>query len=48
MSGEKTFDPTAKRKQDAAQKGDVLRSRELATAIAVLVEIGRASCRERV
>lgn len=37
MSGEKTFDPTAKRKQDAAQKGDVLRSRELATAIAVLV-----------
>lgn len=37
MSGEKTFDPTPKRKQDAAQKGDVLRSRELATAIAVLV-----------
>lgn len=37
MSGEKTFDPTPKRKQDAAQKGDVLRSRELATAITVLV-----------
>lgn len=37
MSGEKTFDPTPKRKQDAAQKGDVLRSRELATAIAVLI-----------
>lgn len=37
MSGEKTFDPTPKRKQDAAQKGDVLRSRELATATAVLV-----------
>ena len=36
MSGEKTFDPTAKRKQDAAQKGDVLRSRELGTAIAIL------------
>lgn len=40
MSGEKTFDPTPKRKQDAAQKGDVLRSRELATAIAVLVGAG--------
>ena len=37
MSGEKTFDPTPKRKADAAQKGDVLRSRELATATAVLV-----------
>ena len=40
MSGEKTFDPTPKRKQDAAEKGDVLRSRELATAIAVLVGAG--------
>ena len=36
MSGEKSFDPTEKRKRDAAQKGDVLRSREVATAIAVL------------
>jgi flagellar biosynthesis protein FlhB len=36
-SGEKSFAPTDKRKRDAAQKGDVLRSRELATAIAVLV-----------
>ena len=29
--GEKTFDPTPKRRADAAKKGDVLRSRELAT-----------------
>lgn len=36
MSGEKSFAPTEKRKRDAAQKGDVLRSREVATAIAVL------------
>ncbi len=36
MSGEKTFAPTAKRRRDAALKGDVLRSRELATAVAVL------------
>lgn len=36
-SGEKTFAPSAKRKKDAALKGDVLRSRELATAISVLV-----------
>lgn len=36
-SGEKTFAPTQKRRQDAAKKGDVLRSRELATAVAVLV-----------
>lgn len=36
MSGEKTFAPTAKRRRDAAQKGDVLRSREVATAFAVL------------
>jgi len=40
MSGEKTFDPTPKRKQDAAKQGDVLRSRELATATAVLVGAG--------
>jgi flagellar biosynthesis protein FlhB len=36
MSGEKTFAPTEKRRRDAAQKGDVLRSRELGTAVAVL------------
>jgi len=30
-AGEKTFDPTPKRRQDAAKKGDVLRSKELAT-----------------
>ena len=37
QSGEKSFAPSAKRKQDAARKGDVLRSRELATAVGVLV-----------
>lgn len=37
MSEEKTFAPTEKRRRDAALKGDVLRSREAATAIAVLV-----------
>jgi flagellar biosynthesis protein FlhB len=36
MSGEKTFAPTEKRRRDAALKGDVLRSRELASAVAVL------------
>lgn len=36
-SGEKSFAPSQKRRQDAARKGDVLRSRELATAVAVLV-----------
>ena len=36
MSGEKTLAPTEKRRREAAQKGDVLRSREAATAIAVL------------
>ena len=35
QSGEKSFAPTEKRKRDAAQKGDVIRSRELATASAV-------------
>ena len=29
MSGEKSFAPTEKRKRDAAQKGDILRSREV-------------------
>ena len=36
-SGEKSFAPTEKRRRDAAQKGDVLRSRELPTVIAILV-----------
>jgi flagellar biosynthetic protein FlhB len=36
-SGEKTFAPTTKRKEDAAKKGDVVRSRELATAAAILI-----------
>lgn len=35
-SGEKTFAPTEKRKRDAAKNGDVLRSRELTTALGVL------------
>jgi len=36
-AGEKTFAPTEKRVRDATQKGDVLRSRELATAGATLI-----------
>ncbi|WP_338466874.1 EscU/YscU/HrcU family type III secretion system export apparatus switch protein [Novosphingobium sp. ZN18A2] len=36
-AGEKSFAPTAKRKQDAAKNGDVLRSRELTTAVTVLL-----------
>jgi flagellar biosynthetic protein FlhB len=36
-AGEKTFAPTEKRVRDATKKGDVLRSRELATAGATLV-----------
>lgn len=35
-AGEKTLAPTEKRKRDAALKGDVLRSRDLATAAAML------------
>jgi flagellar biosynthetic protein FlhB len=35
-SGEKTFAPTEKRRKDAAKNGDVLRSRELTTAVGVL------------
>lgn len=35
-AGEKTLAPTEKRKRDAAKQGDVLRSRELATAVAML------------
>ncbi|MDP9086366.1 MAG: EscU/YscU/HrcU family type III secretion system export apparatus switch protein, partial [Pseudomonadota bacterium] len=33
--GEKTEAPTAKRKRDAAEQGDVLRSKEFATALVV-------------
>lgn len=40
QAGEKTFAPTDKRKRDAAQKGDVLRSKELATAAVILVGAG--------
>ena len=35
QAGEKTFAPTEKRKQDAAKKGDVLRSKEVGSAAAV-------------
>lgn len=35
-AGEKSFAPTDKRKRDAARKGDVLRSREITTAAAIL------------
>ena len=35
-AGEKTQEPTAKRRKDAADKGDVLRSRELATALVMI------------
>lgn len=38
--GEKSFAPTAKRVRDAVQKGDVVRSRELATAAAIAVGAG--------
>lgn len=34
-SGEKTFEPTDKKKKDAAKKGDVLRSKELGTLVAI-------------
>ncbi|RDC59126.1 Flagellar biosynthetic protein FlhB [Alteripontixanthobacter maritimus] len=37
QAGEKSFDPTPKRKADAAKKGDVLRSKELATAVSMAV-----------
>lgn len=36
-AGEKSFAPTAKRKSDAAKKGDVLRSRELGSAAVILL-----------
>jgi len=34
-SGEKTFEPTEKKRSDAAKKGDVLRSKEVGTAAAL-------------
>jgi flagellar biosynthetic protein FlhB len=36
-AGEKSFAPSAKRKPDAAKRGDVLRSREFATAATILI-----------
>ncbi|MCK0129412.1 EscU/YscU/HrcU family type III secretion system export apparatus switch protein [Erythrobacter sp. F6033] len=36
-TGEKTFEPTEKRKSDAAKKGDVLRSKEVSTAAAMAI-----------
>ncbi|MGB3471844.1 MAG: EscU/YscU/HrcU family type III secretion system export apparatus switch protein [Erythrobacter sp.] len=42
-SGEKNFDPTEKKKQDAAKKGDVLRSKELGTASGVAVGVATLS-----
>ncbi|MEG3176858.1 flagellar type III secretion system protein FlhB [Sphingomonas sp. RB3P16] len=38
--GEKTEAPTAKRKRDAAKQGDILKSRELATALMMLAGCG--------
>ena len=40
VSGEKTHAPSPKRLRDAAAKGDVLRSRDLATAATVLAGAG--------
>ena len=37
--GEKTFAPSEKRLRDAALKGDVLRSRELATAMTMIAAL---------
>ncbi len=39
-SGEKSFAPTPKKRRDAAKKGDVVRSRELATFLVMLVGVG--------
>ena len=39
MSGEKTEAPTQKRKDDSRKKGDILKSRDLATALVVLAGI---------
>jgi flagellar biosynthetic protein FlhB len=38
--GEKTEAPTQKRRKDATEKGDILKSRELATALVMLAGIG--------
>ena len=38
--GEKTEGPTAKRKRDAVEQGDVLKSREFATALVILAGCG--------
>lgn len=38
--GDKTEAPTAKRRKDATDKGDILKSRELATALVMLAGIG--------
>jgi len=40
MSGERTEAPTQKKKDDALKKGDVLRSRDLATALVTLAGVG--------
>ena len=37
QGGEKSFDPTEKRIREATEKGDVIRSREMATAGAITV-----------
>ena len=39
QSGEKSFAPSQKRLRDAAKNGDVVRSRELATAVVVLAGV---------
>lgn len=39
MGGDRTEAPTAKRKQQAADKGDILRSREFATALVMLAGV---------
>ncbi|KQM53295.1 flagellar biosynthesis protein FlhB [Sphingomonas sp. Leaf208] len=38
-SGEKTEAPTAKRKKDAVEKGDILKSRDFATALSMLAGV---------
>jgi flagellar biosynthetic protein FlhB len=40
QSGEKSFAPSEKKLRDAAKDGDVIRSRELATAVVVLAGVG--------
>lgn len=40
QAGEKTEKPTPKKLQDAAKKGDILQSRDLATALVVMAGIG--------